>query len=297
MTVLWITWAVSAALLLLAAAAAGLAVKQTPWGLLIDDRDRYSLNRFQLLWWLLIILSMTAGVAAARFTVPNSRPLGFGIPGPVLALLTSIGSTTVVASAVKAYRDSRRSPTVAASLPGGAFLGQILLQEEGAGADQTLDVGKFQALSITVLLGIGYVATAVYDFLGRDTPPISGPAQIANLPSLDPTFVALLAISSSAYVGTKLASRDGHPAFSLADRQVLVQGVLDQARTRGHVDGRGLRDLLQKQSPQPGPRLKVSPPESGGQPPPSGPTVPADPPLSQEHEPVMAPARSPAPAG
>ena len=252
MTVLWIVWAASAGLLLTAAAVAGLAVKQTPWGLLIDDRERYSLNRFHLLWWLLIIVSMAAGVAAARFTVPNSRPLGFAIPGPVLALMTTVGATTVVASGVKAYRDNRRPDMVASSLPGGAFFGQILLQEEGAGADQTLDVGKFQALTITVLLGLGYVATAVYDFLGRDTPPITGPAQIASLPALDPTFIALLAVSSTAYVGTKLVTREGLPAFSLTDRQATVQTVLDAARSQGKaVDGRALRSLLRPPAPRP----------------------------------------------
>jgi hypothetical protein len=103
---------------------------------------------------------------------------------------------------------------------------------------------------ITVFLGAAYVLTGVYDFIGRDSPPITTPDQITKLPELDPTFVALLAISSGAYVGTKLISRVGTPPFSLADRDQLVPDVLDRARADGSaVDGRRLRTLLRAQLP------------------------------------------------
>lgn len=257
MTTLWAVWISAAMVLLILAGLAGTGVKGTPLGLLLDQRDRYSLNRFQLLCWLWIILSMAAGVGAVRFTVPNARPLGFSIPGPVLALLGTVGGTTVASSAVKAYRDSNRSDSVAASLgPATAFLGQMLLQEEGAGADQTLDVGKFQALVTTIFLGAGYVLTSIYEFIGRDSPPITDPSQITQLPALDPTFVALLAISAGSYVGTKLITRTGIPPLSLAERDQHVSEVLDQARADGPVDGRKMRKLLRTSNVSPADRAK-----------------------------------------
>lgn len=247
MTILWVVWFVAAVAILVVGLVAGQGATGTPLGLLIDERGRYSLNRFQLLWWLWIILSMIAGVAAARFSVPDARPLGFTIPGPVLALLGTVGATTVASSTVKAYRDSRKPSLIAASLPGQESLGQLLLQEEGADADQTLDVGKFQALVITLLLGLGYVLTAIYVFMGRDNPPINGPGQITQLPELDPTFVALLAVSSSSYVATKLISRSGEPPASLTDRDKKARAELKKAREKGgHVDGRKLRQLLRE---------------------------------------------------
>jgi hypothetical protein len=87
--------------------------------------------------------------------------------------------------------------------------------------------------------------TAIYDFIGRDTPPITTPGQITTLPELDATFVALLAISAGSYVGTKLITRSGEPPLSLAYRDQRVREVLYQERANGKVvDGRQLRSLM-----------------------------------------------------
>jgi len=58
-------------------------------GILIQDRGRYSLARFQLLWWTLVVLHIVASFAAARFTASGLDPLGFTNPG---ALPPSSGS-------------------------------------------------------------------------------------------------------------------------------------------------------------------------------------------------------------
>ncbi|MFT3970517.1 MAG: hypothetical protein QM695_09610 [Micropruina sp.] len=265
MTTLWTAWVVSAALLLLVGVIAGQQVKGTPLGILIDERGRFSLNRFQMLWWLWIILSMSAAVTLARFTVPNAQPLGFTIPGPVLALLGTTAATTVSSATVKAQRSHARPHAIAASVPieaprpGAAFLGQIVLQEEGAGADQIIDAGKFQSFMITLFLGAGYVLAAVYDFLGRGVPLIATPADISQLPELDATFVALMAISSASYVGTKMIGRDGDAPFSVADRDQLVSDVLADHRSTGaDVNGRTMRTLLRRRA------AKNSPATNGG---------------------------------
>jgi hypothetical protein len=230
MTAVWWTWIATVIAILAFVAAVGYATRRTLAGALIDGRNRYSLSRFNILWWTTIVLSLVAAVAVGRFTARGATPFGFKIPDAVIGLVATVGGTTVASTAVKGYKDRYRPLSISAS-PAKAFAAQLVLQEEGGDSEEAIDVGKLQAFVITVLLGAGYCLTAAYQFLGRSVPSIDGPGQITALPDLDPTFVVLLALSASAYVGTKTVNRGGSPVVSVATYRTLRRTAIDQLRT------------------------------------------------------------------
>src|SRR5262245_4998424 len=100
MNTVWWAWAISAAAIVGVAVWAGIAIKQSWFGIIIDGRGRASLSRFQLVWWTVIVLSLVCGVLVGRFAFDPGEDgtaievLGFSIPEQVLGLLgISVGTT------------------------------------------------------------------------------------------------------------------------------------------------------------------------------------------------------------
>jgi hypothetical protein len=222
MTILWIMWPVYAALVLAVYWWVGKATTKnrggadytgSAFGILVDDRGRYSLTRLQVSLWTLVVLSLTAAVFTARATERGIDPMGFTIPAEVLGLLgISVGSA-VIATGVKAYKNRARPLFVSASMPGQATLAQMLMVEEGPQADQIADVSKLQNFLITIFLAGAYVVLAVHTYAGSGPgEPITSPAGIASLPTFSATFLTLLAISHAGYLGGKLPNRGEDPA-------------------------------------------------------------------------------------
>jgi hypothetical protein len=74
------------------------------------------------------------------------------------------------------------------------FFGQVFLVEEGAMADEVVDVTKFQSFLITIVLVVAYVAMAIHAIVHAKT----ANAVIA-LPDISGTFLVLLGISYAGY--------------------------------------------------------------------------------------------------
>jgi hypothetical protein len=227
MNMLWITWAVCAVLIVAIYLWVGKATTKrsggdgysgSVLGLLVDDRGRYSLTRLQLSLWTLVVLSLTAGVFAARAGTRGVDPLGFSIPAQVLGLLgISVGSAAI-ATGVKSYKNRMRPTFIAASQPGEATFAQMLMVEEGPQADKTVDVYKMQNFLVTVFLVAAYVVLAVHTYAGWGTGrSIASPADIATLPAFSGTFLALLAISHAGYLGGKMPNRGQDPEQDVPD--------------------------------------------------------------------------------
>ncbi|HEY8721331.1 hypothetical protein [Pengzhenrongella sp.] len=232
MTALWIAWPACAVLILALYAWLGRATNLGPLGLLIDERGRYSLTRIQLSLWTLVVISLIAGIFAARATVRGIDPLAFSIPSEVLGLLgISIGSTAI-ATGIKVQKNRSRTAFVAASKRGEARVAQALLIEEGPQADKSVDIAKMQNFLFTAFLVVAYVILAVHALAGAGPgTPITGPADVTSLPGFNPTFLTLLGISHAGYLAGKLPTRgeltEDTPAYSLAQRN--RQQVLDRA--------------------------------------------------------------------
>jgi hypothetical protein len=93
-------------------------------------------------------------------------------------------------------------------------LRQIFLVEEGAFANQAVDIGKFQAFVTTILFVAAFVSLAVNEI---------GTAGVASgvtaLPAVTTSLVGLYGISHGAYVLGKIPTSAGTPeGLSVKDR-------------------------------------------------------------------------------
>lgn len=234
MALLWWSWAGGVIAFVAVGVVVGVAVRGTAGGVLIDTRGLYSLTRIQLSMWTIAILPLVVAVLIARSAQRGVDPLDFTVPPEVLALMgVSVGSATV-STAIKAHKNRARAPYVAAAPDGGARLVQAVLVEEGPSADETVDIAKLQGLLVTVVLVAAYVLLAWHLYSGRGAPVISGPRKITTLPTLDKSFVTLLAISHAGYLGVKLpnrgqASMEGTPRYSMSDRAAELATIQKNA--------------------------------------------------------------------
>lgn len=66
MSTVYVTWSLSAVVLLAAAALVGRRTHQNVLGIFIDNRNRFSLSQFQITMWTIVVLSLLAGIFLAR---------------------------------------------------------------------------------------------------------------------------------------------------------------------------------------------------------------------------------------
>lgn len=215
-------WALFAGVAVVILAFAGKAAKKGPTGALIDERNRYSLNRFQLLMWTVLILSaFTAFFLTQGLKIPTISAELLGLIG-----ISAVSATT--AGAVKSSKDLQAegarlrrhgaetlmqegrlesSPEMqvaamrlaaepeAPKIPTAPVprFSQVLLEEEGDNADLVVSPTKFQNLILTVVAGVALIV------------------MIASQKTLDLTlseqFLWLLGISHASYVGGKIPNK------------------------------------------------------------------------------------------
>ena len=229
--ILW-SWAVSAAVLLALALALGSRVHLAPdrakpawWplGILIDNRGRMSLNRFQVVLWSLVVISLISGVFFGRLIEGVGDPLGFTIPERVLGLLgisLGAGVTVGAAKASKSIKAAKNPPPLpppegkaTSQLATHEATGnepnfwQVFMLEEGTMADEAIDVTKFQSFGITVVLVVAYVAMAIKAIADAKLA-----VSVTSLPNISGTFLVLLGISYAGYLGGKLPPQTGLPS-------------------------------------------------------------------------------------
>src|SRR5215471_4955575 len=163
MATFYIGWAVSAAILVLAAVLLGIRVRGGVFGILIDGRGRYSFSQLQLVLWSVTILSLFAGFFWGRLLGGNpQQALSFGIPQNLLFVFGISLASTATALVAKSYKDNLPKPNVASSQPGSPekgkapFFAQVFLVEEGAMSDKAVDVAKFQQFWVTLILVAAY---------------------------------------------------------------------------------------------------------------------------------------------
>jgi hypothetical protein len=201
MTGIFIAWGVSAALLILLALLVGRSRPLGRWlGILVDDRYRYSLTHFQIVVWSIVILSLISGVLFGRLIAGVDDPLGFAIPDQVLGLIGISAGSAVTAVTIKAAKDPDR---IGSETP---RFRQVFLAEEGAYADQVIDVTKYQNFITTIILVVAYVALSVNAIRHAGSA-----ADVTSLPDISGTFLILLGISHGAYLAAKAPAKAGEP--------------------------------------------------------------------------------------
>ena len=216
-------WLLTAAVFIGLLAYVGNAMKQRIDGVFIDDRNRISLSRFQLVLWTLLLVSalMTAGLANAALGDPS--PLAIEVPSEVWALL-GIGAFSFVTAPVlveSRKKDEKPTPALVTRVaqvvrsedeltpsksmqletnvpakedaPEARWM-DIIRGDTTAGFAQ-IDVSKVQQLAFTIML-IAIYAAALYN-------EMTAAAFVKKFPPIDGGFVALLGLSHAAYLAYK----------------------------------------------------------------------------------------------
>ncbi len=214
---------VTLAALALAMAVSGMAVNGRPAGIVIDNRNRVSLSKFQATLWTLLVITALVTVASHNLAAdPTGAPLSFDIPAELLAAM-GISAASLVATPLAL---SLKTGTVATAddlqnalgkmepgqlNPAGKVFGRAdaakaewadMLRGEEVGNAFSTDLSKVQQLFISLLL-VGIYGMAVLFRLDEA-------GQVA-LPPLQEKFVWLLAVSHASYISYKAAphTKDG----------------------------------------------------------------------------------------
>jgi len=230
-TSIYWAWAISAGLLLLLSIILGLLTEtRSVFGILIDARGRMSLTHLQLTMWTILILSLISGVFWGRLLSGVHKPLEFEVPNEVLGLMGIAVASAVATTITKSAKDNDPEASARIAVPDEGDtpkLSQIFLLEEGALADEVIDITKFQNFVLTVILVVAYTAVSI-DAIR----PTSAAKPLTALPGLDPHFLTLLGISHAGYIAGKLPKQSGAPGAhtTLADRNQRKQAAATAAR-------------------------------------------------------------------
>lgn len=206
----------------------GRALTGTWKSLLIDERNKQSLSRLQLVLWTGLVTSAIAAAVAWNIHMGAADPLGIQIPQEILLLL-GISATALVGSNFIKQEQSKTPTTVQAEksfneitsgelteegkLAANVSLVQArwtdMFRSEGTNNYPKLDIGKIQLFFFTIVSVLAYAAafakTAFRPFEieveGMDGSPLGR----FEFPSVEGSVVGLLAISSFYYLANKAA--------------------------------------------------------------------------------------------
>jgi len=265
-------WGVLMVLMVVFIAVAGDGLTGRFWGALIDERNKMSLARFQMVVWTVLLLSafLAAGVrniavAAAAGTVSADailRSLNIAIPQELWAALgisvtSLVGSPLILATKKNKEADPKEFAQTAAALRSQEGIadpdhdGQVLTKDspqdarfvdlfkgEETGNAAFLDLAKVQMFYLTLILAFVYAVA-----LGTMFRMIDAGTSIGSFPALNPSLIALLTLSHAGYLANKAiphsqtsgdASGDvGEPATVLNLTPSSGQPVFDGANDPG----------------------------------------------------------------
>jgi hypothetical protein len=214
---LW-SWLGTLILLIVFTTIAGHGITGLWRGLLIDERNKVSLSRLQMILWTIVVLSGFLTAALANIAAGQASPLSIAIPAE-LWLLMGISTTSLVGSPLikstktaKKPNEAERTSTFNLMAKEGvdtkklASKGQIvvntalekarwsdLFKGEESGNAAQLDLSKVQMFFFTLILVIAYGAAIGTAFTG--TAP-----KFDSFPALHSGMVALLGISHGGYL-------------------------------------------------------------------------------------------------
>lgn len=216
-------WGIEAALIAGLMIAIGIAACGKPSGILIDVRNRASLSRFQLVAWMILIMS--AYLTAILLRLGRSDPLAIELAPQLWGLLGISVASSAGRSAIHyvkrrtippisiydhaAAAMGRSIPQVRASAsgviagnasPADASLVDVFTGDELSNAT-TVDLGKVQMFLFTLMALLAY-AVAISRVM-----PQAAQAAIFVFPVPGTSLLSLLALSHCAYVGGKAMTR------------------------------------------------------------------------------------------
>jgi hypothetical protein len=214
-------WILTLALLTLFTFIAGRGITGLWRGALIDERNRISLSRLQLILWTLLVLSAYLTAAFGNLSGDYAEPLAIAIPGDLWVLM-GISTTSLVASPLLKTNKMRSTPDqaqerrtrallasqgvddskvktegliVVNAEPGDAQWSDLFKGEESGNAG-LLDMAKIQMFYFTLIAVIAYASALGRMFWTNAFP-------VGAFPDFAPGMIALLGISHGGYLTNK----------------------------------------------------------------------------------------------
>jgi magnesium-transporting ATPase (P-type) len=195
-------WLIILALFLLFFVVVGHGFTGRPQGLLIDDRNKMSLSRLQMVMWTTLILSGLLTVALTNIGQRAAAPLMIAVPGE-LWLLMGISTTSLVGSPLLKSTKMGNGQIDTRDHLDEAEVADLFRGEENSNAG-VLDLAKVQMFFFTLVLALAYAAILGSLFAHTTS-------AITNLPELDQSMVALLGISHAGYLANKAVPHPDAP--------------------------------------------------------------------------------------
>jgi hypothetical protein len=183
-------------------------------GVLIDQRNRISLSRFQLVLWSSLVIStvITEGIVNALWGSCN--PLGLSVPKELWILLGLSSGSAVAAPIVLGTKQANGTLS---TKPANGYAWRDLFYGDDTGNDDQVDFSKVQQFFLTISLVITYgieignilmnpatcagtCSTAEPGAVGPTTCPV---VAVLHFPPLDQGLLAIMAVSQVAYISYK----------------------------------------------------------------------------------------------
>ncbi len=194
-----LTWIVILFLLLVLSLVIGHGTTDKWNGLLVDERNKISLSRFQMVLWLLIVLSAFLAIALINMRIDALNALAINVPIELWALM-GISTTSLIGSPLAL--STKRNQVMSNDTRYAARWSDMFMGEEAANEGR-LDVGKVQMFYFTIILAVAYIGALAVMFLNSSK-------AIAGFPALNDGLVALLGISHAGYLINKTVPRVGN---------------------------------------------------------------------------------------
>ena len=189
-----VTWLIIVALFLAFLFIVGHGITGRLQGLLIDERNKMSLSRLQMVLWTMVILSGLLTIALSNIGRGAATPLAIVVPTQVW-LLMGISTTSLVGSPLlKSNKMAQGKIKVREDLHD-AEVADLFRGEENTNCN-VLDLAKVQMFFFTLVLVLAY-AVLLGSLFANTTGPIGG------LPDIDPSMTTLLGISHAGYLANK----------------------------------------------------------------------------------------------
>jgi len=224
-------WLANLALLAIGLVVAGHGITGFWRGLLIDDRNKFSLSRLQMILWIVVVFSGFFTAVLVNVRAEREDPFEIAIPEEIW-LAMGVSTTSLIGSPLlKSTKKDKQPEKVEYKQTVGllaqqesltieevetkvATKGQIvintdpkyarlsdLFRGEETGNAASLDLGKMQMFYFSVLLVLGY-AVALGD-------RFSGGAGVAEFPAFSGSMAALMVISHGGYLANKVIPHSG----------------------------------------------------------------------------------------
>lgn len=211
-------WIADIVILLLIVIVVGEAITGRWSGVLIDNRNKMSLSRFQLLLWTLIIVPGILAIAVARIFAGDGDPLKIDIPQEVWLLLGISTVALVGTPLIQTYKASQPASNVqttrfdalkvSAASPATESEGLLAVNTDADQAQWTdlfkgeevtnfayMDLGKIQMFFFTLVIAGAYAAA-----LGA---ALWNHHETAEFPKISQSMLAFLGLSQATYLTNK----------------------------------------------------------------------------------------------